>query len=104
MSLQAFLDFGEDEGFSDKKFWVAEKILKNIFIVKRDIYRIVYRSKVSKGVYEGEPMVIVGNVNAGKSTVMNFLGGKEVSIVTDVRGTTRDVVGFGVEIGGKRVL
>lgn len=49
-------------------------------------------------------MVIVGNVNAGKSTVMNFLGGKEVSIVTDLKGTTRDVVGFGVEIGGKRVL
>ena len=72
-------------------------------MVKMEISRICYKARVSKGVYEGVPLGIFGNVNAGKSSMVNFLGGREVSIVTGVKGTTRDVVGVGVEIGGERV-
>lgn len=48
---------------------------------------------------QGVNTVIAGRPNAGKSTLMNMLSGKEKSIVTHIEGTTRDIVENSVRLG-----
>lgn len=54
----------------------------------------------AKVIAEGADTVICGRPNAGKSTLMNLLAGEEKSIVTDIRGTTRDIVEVSVRFAG----
>lgn len=51
-------------------------------------------------VVQGIDTVIAGRPNAGKSTLMNLLAGRDKSIVTDIEGTTRDIVEESVRLGG----
>ena len=53
---------------------------------------------------EGVKITIVGDVNVGKSTLMNILTEKDTSIVSDIKGTTRDIVKYRAEISGVPVV
>ena len=54
---------------------------------------------IGKSVKEGIDTLIIGKPNVGKSTLMNFLSGSEKSIVTDIPGTTRDIIEETVVLG-----
>lgn len=87
-SIAAFSDYPDEdiEGLDRENFLKmlenAEKSLKNM-LATYDAGRIIR---------EGIETAIVGKPNVGKSTLMNMLSGAERSIVTDVAGTTRDVI------------
>jgi tRNA modification GTPase len=57
-----------------------------------------------EGIRNGWRVAIIGAPNAGKSTLLNALAGRDAAIVTDVAGTTRDVIEVPLDIGGYRVL
>lgn len=54
----------------------------------------------SERLREGLEFVILGPPNAGKSTLLNALAGEDIAIVSDLPGTTRDIVGVRVDFGG----
>ena len=94
--LEASLDF-PDEGFH---FITRDETCAAIAAVRGDLDRLACDGRAGRVVREGRLIVISGPPNAGKSSLFNALLGADRAIVTDVPGTTRDVLSERVDIGG----
>ncbi|MBA2305619.1 MAG: tRNA uridine-5-carboxymethylaminomethyl(34) synthesis GTPase MnmE [Acidobacteria bacterium] len=97
--LEASLDFaGEGYHFVDRAQVASEigGVIASLDALLRD-------AGAGRLVREGAQVVILGRPNAGKSTLFNALLGADRAIVTDVAGTTRDLLSERVEIGGINV-
>lgn len=96
MYVEACLDFPEEEIDFITQGRVAEK-LSNIVSALNDVF-----SKAKQGslLREGINVVLIGQPNVGKSSLMNQLAGEEVAIVTSIAGTTRDTIKNVIQING----
>jgi tRNA modification GTPase len=94
--LEASLDFPE-EGFH---FITRAETVAALAAVRADLHRLAEEGRAGRLVREGRMIVIGGPPNAGKSSLFNALLGADRAIVTDVPGTTRDVLSERVDIGG----
>ncbi|NBH13069.1 tRNA uridine-5-carboxymethylaminomethyl(34) synthesis GTPase MnmE [Lachnospiraceae bacterium] len=77
-----------------------DKLKDNIINISLDLERLIRSSENGQLLKEGINTVIVGKPNAGKSSLMNVLVGKERSIVTNIEGTTRDILEEQINING----
>ena len=68
--------------------------------IERLISRLADSFATGNALKNGIPVAIVGETNAGKSTLLNALVGEERSIVSDIHGTTRDVIEDTIQLGG----
>lgn len=95
--LELELDFSDHEEleFADRKE------LKNLAeTIHQRIVTLTKSFETGKAVKEGVPVAIVGKTNVGKSTLLNCLLHEEKAIVSDIHGTTRDVIEDTTEING----
>ena len=68
--------------------------------IEQVISRLVQSFSVGNAIKNGVPVAIIGETNAGKSTLLNALLNEERAIVSDIHGTTRDVIEDTVNLGG----
>ena len=68
--------------------------------IEQVISRLVQSFNVGNAIKSGVPVAIIGETNAGKSTLLNVLLNEDKAIVSDIHGTTRDVIEDTISIGG----
>ena len=98
--IEAKIDFAEDD-LPDKVLMEAKKSVKE---VHKDIIKIIEDNKVGEKIRDGFRVSIIGEVNAGKSSLLNLLSKRDVAIVSDQEGTTRDVIEIYLNIEGYPVI
>jgi len=98
--VEAKIDF-PDEDLPNN---ILNEIKKNSEIIKTEIKKTLDDQKVGERIREGFKIAIVGPTNAGKSTLLNYLSRREVAIVSEIAGTTRDVIETHLNINGFPVV
>ncbi|MDC1092504.1 tRNA uridine-5-carboxymethylaminomethyl(34) synthesis GTPase MnmE [Pelagibacteraceae bacterium] len=98
--IEAKIDFAEDD-LPEK---VLKEVHKSIKIIHQDIKKILEDNKVGEKIRDGFRVSITGEVNAGKSSLLNLLSKREVAIVSEEEGTTRDVIEIFLNIDGLPVI
>jgi len=96
MLIEATLDFPEEE----VDFLRKADAHGQLSILKQNLAQVLQRARQGALLREGIKVVIAGQPNAGKSSLLNALAGAELAIVTPVAGTTRDKVQQTIQIEG----
>jgi tRNA modification GTPase len=96
MFVEACLDFPEEEIDFITQGRVAEKLAAII----TELQSVFAKAKQGSLLREGINVVLVGQPNVGKSSLMNQLAGEEIAIVTPIAGTTRDTIKNAIQING----
>ena len=99
-NIEAKIDFPDED--------LPNNILKNIRSeiksIKIEIDKILNDQKVGEKIREGFKIAIIGPTNAGKSSLLNYLSKREVAIVSEIAGTTRDVIEVSLNLNGFPVV
>lgn len=94
--IEATIDFADEDVPVD----VSPEVLDLIAIVMNELEQEARGAKMAERIRDGFEVAIVGPPNAGKSTLLNALAGRDAAITSEFAGTTRDVIEVRMELGG----
>lgn len=98
--LEALIDFSEDQHFDESPSELASSVADQV----QDLVLLIdtHRRNAMRGelLRNGIAISLLGAPNAGKSSLLNRIVGREAAIVSQEAGTTRDVVEVGIDLGG----
>lgn len=94
--VEAAIDFPEEE----IDFLTDGKIQQDLLVIEQQLQQVFQEAKQGCLVRDGMRLVIAGKPNAGKSSLLNALSGRDSAIVTPIAGTTRDVLREHIHLDG----
>ena len=98
--IEAKIDFAEDD--------IPDTVLKDVHTAIEEIYKEIKKTledqRVGEKIREGFKVSIIGEVNAGKSSLLNLLSKRNAAIVSDEKGTTRDIIEVYLNLDGYPVI
>ena len=99
-NFEAKIDFPDE----DLPIDILKNTKKDIDVVRSEIKKTLNDSKVGERIREGFKIAILGPTNVGKSSLLNYFSNREVAIVSEIAGTTRDVIEVHLNIDGFPVV
>ena len=98
--IEAKIDFAEDD--------IPDTVLKKVHSTVDEIYKELKKTlsdhRVGEKIREGFKVSIIGEVNAGKSSLLNLLSKRDAAIVSEEKGTTRDIIEVYLNLDGYPVI
>lgn len=98
--LEALIDFSEDQHFDESPAVLCASVAEQVRVLRTLIEAHVANAMRGELLRSGISVALLGSPNAGKSSLLNRIVGREAAIVSHEAGTTRDVVEVGVDLGG----
>ena len=97
--VEVMIDFSDQDIEANFKGEINVLIIKLISYLEKELTQ--YKS--SEIIRDGYDITIIGKPNVGKSSLLNYIAGKEKAIVSSYAGTTRDIIELGIDLQGYRV-
>ena len=95
-NIEAVIDFADEELPKNLYKEIKEQIENNI----KETNSLISTANIGQSIRNGFLVVILGKPNTGKSSFINYISGKDISIVTSIPGTTRDLLESFLDING----
>lgn len=98
--LEALIDFAEDQHFDESAEELLFSVAAQVHVLQAQMGFHIQNASKGELLRNGIRIALLGAPNAGKSSLLNRVVGKEAAIVSTEEGTTRDIVDVGVDLGG----
>ncbi|GAQ03537.1 hypothetical protein ALT_0858 [Aspergillus lentulus] len=98
--LEALIDFSEDQYFDESPEEFVRSVAGQVRALQIQLRLHIENASKGELLRNGIKIALLGAPNAGKSSLLNRIVGKEAAIVSTEEGTTRDIVDVGVDLGG----
>jgi tRNA modification GTPase len=98
--IEAHIDFPEDELPDD----LVKRASDEVHQLNKEINHHLHYDHRGERLRDGMYVAIIGQTNAGKSSLMNKLAKREIAIVSDIEGTTRDIIEVHLELNGYPII